>query len=356
MAEPGAAAGRPAGRLPAPVLAFLPADPSRYAVLLGPPAGGGAAAPAEGVAVHVTDLVLPFGPGTAVLRPPSLVVGVGASRGVPEDEVLALVAEALRDAGLSGLSVRELATAGAKASEPGIVAAAKTLGVPLVAHPAGDLARVPVPNPSGAALAAVGTPSVAEASALAGGGELLVPKRVSSPRGRAARATCAVVRRSSPGGLLVFTPGSGVAGPLSAWSSDAVRYDGSRPRPEWPGGPLGPGAWVFEPVGGSPEGFPDGSPGGSPGSPPAVGHTVLVTGPGPSALHGLPATAEHRPADAPAALTWNATRPYESSHVATLAGVDPPTVDMMTDVTAGNTATRVIAGRAVTPYGYRWQP
>ncbi|GAA2236124.1 hypothetical protein GCM10010232_23570 [Streptomyces amakusaensis] len=344
MAEPGAAVGRPAGRLPAPVLARLPADPSRYAVLLGPPAGGGAAAPAEAAALHVTDLVLPFGPGTAVLRPPSLVVGVGASRGVLEDEVLALVAEALRDAGLSGLSVRELATAGAKASEPGIVAAAKTLGVPLAAHPAERLARVAVPNPSGAALAAVGTPSVAEASALAGGGELLVPKRVSSPRGRAARATCAVVRRSSPGGLLVFTPGPGAAGPLSAWSSDGVRYDGSRPCPEWPGGPLGPGTWVLEPAG------------GSPGGSSAAGHTVLVTGPGPAALQGLPAAAEHRPPGVPAALARSTARPYESSHVATLAGVDPPTVDMMTDVTAGNTATRVIAGRAVTPYGYRWQP
>lgn len=77
--------------------------------------------------------------------------------------------------------------------EPGLVQAAERLGVPLVTYSAEELATVEVPNPSGVALAALGTPSVAEAAALAGGGELLVPKRKSEPvDGRAARVTCAV--------------------------------------------------------------------------------------------------------------------------------------------------------------------
>ncbi|MEV0441148.1 Rv2231c family pyridoxal phosphate-dependent protein CobC [Streptomyces spectabilis] len=117
----------------------------------------------------------------------SVVVGVGAGRGVPVEEVLGLVRECLRDAGLSPLSVRELATVDAKRDEPGVVGAAARLGVPLVTYPADELARVAVPNPSGASLAATGTPSVAEASALARGGELLVAKRKS-----AGRATCAI--------------------------------------------------------------------------------------------------------------------------------------------------------------------
>ncbi|QDQ10825.1 Rv2231c family pyridoxal phosphate-dependent protein CobC [Streptomyces spectabilis] len=117
----------------------------------------------------------------------SVVVGVGAGRGVPVEEVLGLVRECLRDAGLSPLSVRELATVDAKRDEPGVVGAAARLGVPLVTYPAEELARVAVPNPSGATLAATGTPSVAEASALARGGELLVAKRKS-----AGRATCAI--------------------------------------------------------------------------------------------------------------------------------------------------------------------
>ncbi|MEW2526952.1 Rv2231c family pyridoxal phosphate-dependent protein CobC [Streptomyces sp. NPDC047071] len=121
-------------------------------------------------------------------RPPAVVVGVGAGRGVPAAEVLGLVRECLREAGLSPLSVRELATVDTKRGEAGVVGAAARLGVPLVTYPAHELARVAVPNPSGAPLAAAGTPSVAEAAALARGGELLVPKR------KSARATCAVAR------------------------------------------------------------------------------------------------------------------------------------------------------------------
>ncbi len=117
-----------------------------------------------------------------------VVVGVGASKGVPAEEVLALVEAALREAGLPVTSVAELATVQAKAGEPGVVAAARRLGVPLVTYGAGELARVGVPHPSDSARTAVGTPSVAEAAALLRGGALLVPKR------RSARATCAVAR------------------------------------------------------------------------------------------------------------------------------------------------------------------
>lgn len=130
--------------------------------------------------------------------PPSLVVGVGASRGVAVGEVTALIEAALVSAGLVRGRIAELATVEARAAEPGLLAAAGLLGVPLRGYPAGALAAVEVPSPSAAALAAVGTAGVAEAAALlaAGpGGELLVPKRKSSPRGHPARATCAVARR-----------------------------------------------------------------------------------------------------------------------------------------------------------------
>ncbi|MFK4595012.1 cobalamin biosynthesis protein [Streptomyces pristinaespiralis] len=129
--------------------------------------------------------------------PRGLVVGVGASRGVPVDEVHGLVEEALREAGLSTSDVVALATLDAKAAEPGVLGAAERLGVPLWTYGAERLARVPVENPSPAALRAVGTPSVAEAAALAGGGELLVPKRRSAPAGRPAGVTCAIARLGS---------------------------------------------------------------------------------------------------------------------------------------------------------------
>ncbi|MZD57644.1 cobalamin biosynthesis protein, partial [Streptomyces sp. SID5606] len=95
------------------------------------------------------------GPGRATRHVPSVVVGVGASRGVSVEEVLALVAGALDEAGLDAASVVELATVDTKGAEPGVVGAARRLGVPLVTRTAAELAAVAVPHPSGAVLAAV---------------------------------------------------------------------------------------------------------------------------------------------------------------------------------------------------------
>ncbi|MFD4716338.1 cobalamin biosynthesis protein, partial [Streptomyces sp. NPDC058430] len=161
-------------------------------------------------AIRVSDRAVEPADREVVVRPPSLVVGVGASKGAPADEVLGLVRDALRDAGLSPLSVARLATVDAKAAEPGIVAAAEQLGVPVVTYGAGTLAAVAVPNPSDAPLDAVGTPSVAEAAALVAGGELLVPKRKSvRADGKPAMATCAVVRTAPRGRLAVVGLGPG---------------------------------------------------------------------------------------------------------------------------------------------------
>jgi cobalamin biosynthesis protein CbiG len=126
-----------------------------------------------------------------------LVVGVGARRSTPACEILGLIEDTLRDAGLPVRQVVELATADAKAGEPGIVETAEHLGVPLRSYPADLLASVMVLSPSEASSAALGTPSVAEAAALAGGGELLVPKRKSGRDGRPGAATCAVVARDT---------------------------------------------------------------------------------------------------------------------------------------------------------------
>ncbi|WP_245821138.1 cobalamin biosynthesis protein [Geodermatophilus pulveris] len=99
---------------------------------------------------------------------------MGARPGVGVAEVLAAVDAVLPDpAG----EVR-LATLDARAVEPGLVGAAAARGWPLTGHPAAALAAVPVPSPSARVAAAVGTPSVAEAAALLGGGTLLVGRTV----------------------------------------------------------------------------------------------------------------------------------------------------------------------------------
>ncbi|MFI5660223.1 cobalamin biosynthesis protein [Streptomyces sp. NPDC051684] len=122
-----------------------------------------------------------------------VVVGVGARSGVSADEVLGLVRAVLAEAG--AVELLALATVEAKGREPGVVAAAEALGVPLETYDAERLAAVRVPHPSARARAAVGTPSVAEAAALVRGGELLVPKRTSAGAGGGpGRVTCAVAR------------------------------------------------------------------------------------------------------------------------------------------------------------------
>lgn len=117
-----------------------------------------------------------------------LIVGAGCSRGCPADELLALIGAVLDEAGARPDAVRALATVDRRADEPGMVAAARHHGWPLVTHPAPTLRDVTVPTPSAVVAAHVGTPSVAEAAALlsAGAEALLVSKR------RSARATCAL--------------------------------------------------------------------------------------------------------------------------------------------------------------------
>ncbi|WP_199918850.1 cobalamin biosynthesis protein, partial [Streptomyces sp. NRRL S-15] len=130
-----------------------------------------------------------------------LVVGVGARRGAPAEEVLGLIRRTLEEAGWAAGDVVELVTLDTRADEPGITGAAARLGVPLRSYTAGELAGVTVPHPSTAPREAVGTGSVAEAAALMEGGELLVPKR------KSASATCAVARRWPSGVTSASTNG-----------------------------------------------------------------------------------------------------------------------------------------------------
>ncbi|MFF9282356.1 precorrin-3B C(17)-methyltransferase [Streptomyces griseosporeus] len=396
---------------------------------------------AEGAhTVRLTDRAVAAGEREVLLRPPSLVVGVGASRGAPVEEVLGLVEGALRDAGLSVRSVAELATVDAKAGEPGLVGAAERLGVPLVTYTAEELAAVEVPNPSDAPLAAVGTPSVAEAAALARGGELLVPKRKSERAdGRPAMATCAVVRRPARGRLAVVGLGPGARDLLTPRARAELRRAsvlvGLDQYVDQIRDLLRPGTRILESGLGAEEerartavaearkgqavaliGSGDAgvyamaSPAlaeasddidviGVPGVTAALAAAAVLGAPlghdhvsiSLSDLHtpwevierrvraaaeadivvtfynprsrgrdwqlpkALGILAEHRAPSTPVGVVRQASRPDESSRVTTLGELDPAWVDMMTVVTVGNTATRIVAGRMVTPRGYRWQ-
>ncbi len=64
--------------------------------------------------------------------------------------------------------------------------------------------------------------------------------------------------------------------------------------------------------------------------------------------------AEHRPPDTPVGHVRNATRTGEAVTLTTLANLDPAVVDMLTVVIVGSSRSRTVAGRFVTPRGYRW--
>jgi len=161
--------------------------------------------PEPGVpAVMVTDQKIPMTERVALFRPPSLRVGVGASRGAPAEEIGQLIDDVLAELGVSPHSVRQIATVEAKADEAGLLAAAAERGWSVVTFPASRLAAVPVPHPSEVVRRAVGTPSVAEAAALLEpGAELIAAKRAS------AHATVAVARIRPRGRLAVIGIGPG---------------------------------------------------------------------------------------------------------------------------------------------------
>jgi cobalt-precorrin 5A hydrolase/precorrin-3B C17-methyltransferase len=175
--------------------------------------------PEPGVpAIIVSDRAVPAHDApTVIYRPPSLVIGLGASRGVSPEEMGALIGQALADASLSPHSVSTAATVDLKQDEPGLLAAVREHGWPLALFSAAELAEVPVPNPSEVVHAAVGTPSVAEAAALRAAAptsnpaptsnsspaSLVVPKRTSP------HATVAIARRPPRGRLAIIGIGPG---------------------------------------------------------------------------------------------------------------------------------------------------
>jgi cobalt-precorrin 5A hydrolase/precorrin-3B C17-methyltransferase len=158
----------------------------------------------EGPSILITDQLLSDAPRPSVVyRPPSLVVGVGCSRGASAAEILGLLESALREAGLSQKSVASLSSIDVKSDEAGLLEAAQALSVPLSFYTAEKLAAVEVPNPSPVVAGAVGTPSVAEAAVLAAGAQLLLEKRKSR------NATVAIGRLLVRGRLALVSLGPG---------------------------------------------------------------------------------------------------------------------------------------------------
>ena len=383
--------------------------------------------------VRVTDRVVEPDPRTVVLRPPSLVLGLGASRGVSADEVLALVDHALAAAGLSAASITAAATADAKADEAGLVEACARRGWPLATYPAAQLAAVDVPNPSAEPRKVLGTPSVAEASALLHSGGALVVEKTKS-----AMATVAVARRNPRGRLALVGLGPGARDLLTPRAKDELRRAGTwvgldqyvdqvrdlaRPGTRMLVTGLGKeeerahsavreaqaGHAVALLGSGDAGVYAMASPAlevagddidvvGVPGVTAALAASSLLGAPlghdhasvSLSDLHTpwpaieariravaeadlvvtfynprsrgrdwqLPKAVsmllEHRPATTPVGVVTDASRPTEEVVLTTLGELDASSVTMYACVVVGSSQSTVVAGRMVTPRGYRW--
>lgn len=366
-----------------------------------------------------------------VIRPPSLVLGIGASKDVSLEELDHLITTTLAQQGLSARSVSLVATVDAKAEEPAIVELCARTGWTLVTHPADVLAVTEVPNPSQHPLDAVGTPSVAEAAALQHG-ELIVEKT------KSAMATLAVSRIRPRGRLAIVGLGPGARDLLTPRAVEALRSSSI-----WVGldqyvdqvrDLARPGTRFLETGLGKEEERAH-----SAVDEAAKGHAVALLGSGDAqvyamaspalehagadidvevvpgvtaalaaaALLGAPlghdhasislsdlhtpwpaiearitAVAEadivvsfynprsrgrdwqlpkalsilsaHRPPSTPVGIVTNASREGQQVHVTTLADLDVELVGMFSLVTVGSSQSTSVAGRFVTPRGYRW--
>jgi len=380
----------------------------------------------------VTDRLVGLDPLTAVLRPPSLVLGMGASRGAGVDELEALADRALADAGLSAASVCAVGTADAKADEVGLLELCARRGWPLTTYASEVLAAVDVPNPSASPQTAIGTPSVAEAAALLLGDELVVPKT------KSAMGTVAVARRRPRGRLALVGLGPGARDLLTPRAREELRrasvWVGLDQYVEQVRDLARPGTRMLVTGLGAEEARAH-----SAVAEASAGHAVALIGSGDAGVYAMASPAleaagadidvvgvpgvtaalaaasllgaplghdhasvslsdlhtpwgaiearvravaeadlvvtfynprsrgrdwqlpkavslllEHRPATTPVGVVTDASRPGERVVLTTLGELDPDDVTMLACVVVGSSQSRVVAGRFVTPRGYRW--
>jgi cobalt-precorrin 5A hydrolase len=131
-----------------------------------------------GIFVDYMRLDLP--PQVLVLRPGSLVAGMGCNRGTDTKEMRDLIAETFAANRLALSSLRALATVDLKADEPGLLALTESLNVKLMVFSRDRLNTVAqVPTPSAIVEKHIGVKSVCEAAALLAThrGRLIVPKQ-----------------------------------------------------------------------------------------------------------------------------------------------------------------------------------
>lgn len=114
-----------------------------------------------------------------VLRPKMLVAGMGCRRGATRQELEDHLRKVLKAQGVSMHSLSKIVSVDLKADEPGLLALARSLNVPISFYTRDELDQVKrVPNPSSLVNKHIGVKSVCEAAAMLATGRtcLLIPK------------------------------------------------------------------------------------------------------------------------------------------------------------------------------------
>jgi len=142
-------------------------------------------------AVFVDDKKTEINVNTLVLRPKSLVVGMGCNRNTSKNELMGFLKQVLDDSCLSIKSIKCLATVDLKKDETGLTELAEELRVPVKYYSTDELnSEKNIKNPSPMVEKHIGVKSVCEAAAIlaAKNKKLIVQKQTS------ANVTAAIVR------------------------------------------------------------------------------------------------------------------------------------------------------------------
>jgi cobalt-precorrin 5A hydrolase len=141
--------------------------------------------------VFIDDIRVDLPAEVLILRPATLIAGIGCNRNTATEEIQWLLNQVLDNHGLSPNSLSAIATASLKKDESGLLKAAEAYGLPIRFYEKTELNRVDqIKNPSAMAEKHIGVKSVCEAAAIlaAAGGKLIVAKQ------KTANVTVAIAR------------------------------------------------------------------------------------------------------------------------------------------------------------------
>ena len=130
--------------------------------------------------VYIDDAINELPSTVLILRPPTLVAGIGCNRGTGSEEISAHLKQVLESHRLASASLKCLASIDVKNDEVGMIEVAESIGTPLIFFTRGELNQVKgIKNPSPVVEKHVGVKSVCEAAAIRASrnGTLIVPKQ-----------------------------------------------------------------------------------------------------------------------------------------------------------------------------------